>query len=155
MPIINFYQRIFFSVEGRVGIGANFLLLYCSNKMIVSIWCQFFCNFSVVIKWLWVYQGGGLDTQRSQSLDPRWLFGHTFLINDKSDNPASVSLVFGLCADIFIERDEVIQTKWTSQLNIKQSQLRIVFFRALPERAEKWRLDNIKWVIHFPKKLTN
>lgn len=123
VSIFYFYQCIFVS-KVRVEIDAYLLFLYFTgcNIMIVSISgrkSEHTCTPITIVR------------------SARVVFAITFLINDKSDNPAPVSLFFGLYSDIFIEKDEVIQIKWTSQLNNTQSQLRIVYVSELCRKGPR------------------
>lgn len=97
VSIFYFYQRIFVS-KVRVEIDAYLLFLYFTgcNIMIASISGR---------------KSGHTCTPITIVRSARVVFAITFLINDKSDNPAPVSLFFGLYSDIFIEKDEVIQIK--------------------------------------------
>lgn len=76
-------------------IDVYLLFFYCigSKIMIVSILGRRFgyiCIFIIIVRFVYV------------------VFVIIILINDKSDNFVLVSLFFGLCLDIFIEKDEVI-----------------------------------------------
>lgn len=76
-------------------IDVYLLFFYCigSKIMIVSILGRRFgyiCIFIIIVRFVCV------------------VFVIIFLINDKSDNFVLVSLFFGLCLDIFIEKVEMI-----------------------------------------------
>lgn len=81
VSIFYFYQRIFVS-KVRVEIDAYLLFLYFTgcNIMIVSISGR---------------KSGHTCTPITIVRSARVVFAITFLINDKSDNPAPVSLFFG------------------------------------------------------------